>query len=109
MYSLLRPLTVGVIQLTSDYFFKPFLAVLFNAVIQPPLIFLYNIATSLRDLCDPIAEGIGYFLREIAVLLRAIRLVEINRGSKHCRLKPINCKCELRSKRSEKIEDEENK
>lgn len=51
-------------------------------MIQPPLIFLYNVATSLRDLCDPIAEGIGYFLREIAVVLRAIRVVEIRKGGK---------------------------
>lgn len=40
--------------------------------------------TSLRDLCAPIAEGIGYFLREIAVVLRAIRLVEVRNGNKYC-------------------------
>lgn len=79
LHAIVRPLTVGLLQLTSDYFFKPLLAVLFNGVIQPPLIFLYNVATSLRDLCDPIAEGLGYFFREIAVLCRSIRLFEVKR------------------------------
>lgn len=77
---------------------------MFNAVIQPPLIFIYNIATSLRDLCDPFAEGIGYFLREIAMVLRAIRLVEIRKGGKCCvgdRKSPVkscqNTTCEIGS------------
>ncbi|XP_063923290.1 uncharacterized protein LOC135137533 isoform X1 [Zophobas morio] len=74
LYSVMRPLFVGVMQMSSDYFFKPFLTTFFNGLIQPLLIFLYNIATSMRDLCDPIAEAIGYFCREVAVLLKAIRL-----------------------------------
>ncbi|KAF5280936.1 hypothetical protein FQR65_LT14923 [Abscondita terminalis] len=69
-HSIIRPLTIGLLQLLSDYFLKPFLAVCFNSVVQPPLIFIYNIATSLRDLCDPVAEGVGYFLRESAVLCK---------------------------------------
>ncbi|KAJ8931050.1 hypothetical protein NQ314_016079 [Rhamnusium bicolor] len=79
LYSVLRPLIVGTIQLGSDYFFKPFIATTFNAIVQPPLLFLYNVATSLRDLCDPIAEGIGYFLREVAAVIRAFRLVDIRK------------------------------
>ncbi|XP_057662091.1 uncharacterized protein LOC130897323 isoform X2 [Diorhabda carinulata] len=78
LYSILRPLTVGLIQLISDYFFKPILTTLFNAVIQPVLIFFYNIVTSLRDICDPLAEAIGYFFREFAVLIRAFRIIEVN-------------------------------
>lgn len=98
MYSIFRPLIIGLIQLASDYFFKPLLTVIFNGIIQPPLIFLYNIATSLRDLCDPIAEAMGYFLREIAVVLRAIRLIEIRRGSDCVRSSRTNktksdCEC----------------
>lgn len=105
MYSILRPLIIGLIQLGSDYFFKPLLAVVFNGIIQPPLIFFYNIATSVRDLCDPIAEAIGYFLREIAVFLRAIRLIEIRRGGDCTKSSKTNknkadCEC------AEKIKDE---
>nr|XP_012230686.1 PREDICTED: uncharacterized protein LOC105677001 [Linepithema humile] len=77
LYSVIRPLTVGVLQMIADYFVKPLLSILFNALVQPMLILLYNIATSLKDLCEPIAEAIGLFLREIANLCAAIRLVEV--------------------------------
>ncbi|XP_029172114.1 uncharacterized protein LOC114941328 [Nylanderia fulva] len=77
LYSVIRPLTVGILQLVADYFVKPLLSILFNAIVQPILILLYNIATSFRDLCEPIAEAIGLFLREIANLCAAIRLVEV--------------------------------
>lgn len=77
LQSTYRPLTVGFVQLTSDYLIKPTLALIFNAIIQPILIYLYNIATSFRDLCEPIADALGFFLREIAVPIRAFRLVEV--------------------------------
>ncbi|XP_036149406.1 uncharacterized protein LOC105834230 [Monomorium pharaonis] len=77
LYSVIRPLTVGIVQLIADYFIKPLLSILFNALVQPVLILLYNIATSLRDLCEPIAEAMGLFLREIANLCAAIRIVEV--------------------------------
>jgi len=77
LYSLTRPLTIGLLQLLADYLVKPVLSILFNAIIQPVLILCYNIFTSLRDLCEPIAEAIGLFLREIAHLCAAIRLVEV--------------------------------
>lgn len=81
----------------SDYFFKPCLAVIFNGIIQPPLVFLYNIATSIRDLVDPIAEGIGYFLRELANVCKAIRLIEVNPGGqKLIRMLPKRKKPKLR-------------
>lgn len=78
LYSLVRPLTVGVIQMFADYLIKPLLTIIFNGIIQPILILLYNIATSFRDLCEPIAQSIGFFIREFAILFRAIRLVEAN-------------------------------
>ncbi|XP_012061384.1 PREDICTED: uncharacterized protein LOC105624637 [Atta cephalotes] len=77
LYSVIRPLTVGILQLIADYFVKPLLSILFNALVQPVLILFYNIATSLRDLCEPIAEAMGLFLREIANVCAAIRIVEV--------------------------------
>nr|CAD7445407.1 unnamed protein product [Timema bartmani] len=80
LYSLIRSLVVGLIQLTSDYFFKPILTILFNGIIQPVFILLYNMATSFRDLCEPIAHAVGFFFREMAHPVRALRLVEINKN-----------------------------
>ncbi|XP_043267620.1 uncharacterized protein [Venturia canescens] len=81
LYSIVRPLTVGTLQLLADYFVKPLLSIFFNAIIQPVLILLYNVATSIRDLCEPIAEALGFFLREVAAVVRAFRIVEVNRTS----------------------------
>ena len=80
LYSIFRPLTVGILQLFADYFIKPLLSIFFNALVQPVLILLYNVATSFKDLCEPIAEAIGLFLREIANLFAAIRIVEVRQG-----------------------------
>lgn len=80
LQSTIRPLIVGFVQLTSDYMIKPILALIFNAIIQPVLIYLYNIATSFRDLCEPIADAIGFFLREISVPIRAFRFVEVRQN-----------------------------
>lgn len=79
LFSIIRPLTVGMLQLFADYFIKPFLSIIFNALIQPILILLYNIATSFRDLCEPLAEAFGFFLRELAHVFRSFRIVEVNR------------------------------
>ena len=78
LFSIVRPLTVGVIQLVADYFLKPLLTITFNGLIQPFLILLYNIATSFRDCCEPLAAAFGYCIKELAELFRACRLVEIN-------------------------------
>lgn len=79
LYTIVRPLTVGILQLTSDYFLKPLLCAIFNAVIQPILIFLYNIASSIRDFCDPVAEAVGFFIRELSTPIRAFRIVEVRK------------------------------
>lgn len=87
LFSIVRPLTVGILQLLGDYLIKPLLSIVFNALIQPIIILFYNIATSLRDLCEPLAEAVGLFLREIANLCRGIRIVEI----KHTNAAPNTC------------------
>ncbi|KAH1028790.1 hypothetical protein HUJ05_002122 [Dendroctonus ponderosae] len=84
LLSICRPLAIGLIQLGSDYFFKPFLATIFNGIIQPVLTFFYNILASMRDLCEPISDGIGYFIREISFLVRSFRIVEFSREGSQC-------------------------
>ncbi|KAF7282401.1 hypothetical protein GWI33_002715 [Rhynchophorus ferrugineus] len=102
LYSIFRPLTIGLVQLASDYFFKPFLATVFNGIVQPVLIFIFNIAASIRDLCNPVAEGVGYFLREFAVLLGSIRLVEVNR--RRCeRVPEARCDEQLTAKKNKTV------
>lgn len=86
---MVRPLTVGILQILADYCIKPFLSIVFNALIQPFLILLYNTATSLRDLCEPIAETLGFFLKETANVLKACRVVEIKKNAQEMDKKVI--------------------
>ncbi|XP_058804504.1 uncharacterized protein LOC131671797 [Phymastichus coffea] len=78
LFSIIRPLIIGTIQLVADYFVKPLLSIMFNGLIQPILILFYNIATSIRDCCEPIAAALGFFIKEFAVLFTSCRLVEVN-------------------------------
>ncbi|KAG8225807.1 hypothetical protein J437_LFUL005614 [Ladona fulva] len=88
LHSLLRPLTVGIIQLISDYLLKPLLTIVFNGVLQPCLILLYNIATSFRDVCEPLAQALGFWMTNFAILFQSIRLIDIHkRKCNHCQQK----------------------
>lgn len=69
---------VGLLQITSDYFLKPLLSVIFNGFLQPPLVLLQNIFISCGNVLRPIAECIENFLAPVGKLLSAIRFVEIN-------------------------------
>ncbi|BES96610.1 Hypothetical protein NTJ_09422 [Nesidiocoris tenuis] len=77
LQGILRPIMIGFVQLLSDYLIKPFLTLLYNGFTQPISIFLYNVLSSIRDVLQPLAKGIGYFFELFAVILRAIRLVEV--------------------------------
>ena len=77
LYSMLRAIIVGFLQITSDYFIKPLLAVLFNGLCQPPFIFIRNVLQSICKMLDPVAKLLTTFLRPIADLVRAFRVVEV--------------------------------
>ncbi|ALC44782.1 CG3698 [Drosophila busckii] len=78
LYSLINTLIVGLLHMTSDYLIKPTLTVIFNGYLQPPMIFVYNIMCSLRDILEPLAETLHYFMRPLATLGGSIRLIHVN-------------------------------
>ena len=85
MYSIFRAIIVGILQITSDYLFKPLLAVLFNGLLQPQFIFCQNIFHSICNMLNPITKLIGNILKPFTEFIRAMRLVEVknvNRGAK---------------------------
>ncbi|CAO1302134.1 unnamed protein product [Diamesa hyperborea] len=85
LYSIFRAIIVGILQITSDYLFKPLLAVLFNGLLQPHFIFCQNIFHSICNMLNPITKLIGNILRPFTECIRAMRLVEVknvNRGTK---------------------------
>ncbi|XP_062130579.1 uncharacterized protein LOC133841829 [Drosophila sulfurigaster albostrigata] len=78
LYSLVNTLLVGLLHMTSDYLVKPALTVAFNGFLQPPMIFLYNIMCSLRDILEPVADTLSNFIKPLAILGDSIRLINVN-------------------------------
>lgn len=78
MYSIVRAIIIGVLQIFADYLVKPLLTILFNGFLQPPLILAKNLFTSICNMVEPIARAIGLFLIPIGDTLRALRFIEIH-------------------------------
>ena len=87
-YVLLR-LLGGIIIVIGDHFLKPYLALLFNSVIQPSFIFTRNVLIGVRNLLQPLMDISNTFIAQLSSLLRSFRLFELNwkpvyeRGQKH--------------------------
>ncbi|PFX22587.1 uncharacterized protein LOC111334055 [Stylophora pistillata] len=87
-YVLLRVLG-GIIIVVGDHFLKPYLALVFNSIIQPAFIFTWNVLSGIRNLLQPLMDISSVFITQLGSLLRAFRLFELNwkpvyeRGQKH--------------------------
>ena len=69
---------MGLLTTFGDYLYKPVLAAFFNAILQPMAVFLYNIGVGLRTIMTPLIDIMRSVFTQIAMLLRAFRLVELN-------------------------------
>ncbi|XP_065362271.1 uncharacterized protein LOC135955834 [Calliphora vicina] len=83
LYSLVNIFVVEFLHMTSDYLVKPLLTVLFNGFLQPPLIFCFNILSSLRDILEPIADTLNNFMKPVATVGRSIRLIHATYNKKN--------------------------
>ncbi|XP_029870578.1 uncharacterized protein LOC115341525 isoform X2 [Aquila chrysaetos chrysaetos] len=76
--TVVQVLVVGLLTAISDHILKPFLAATFNSLLQPLLLFLLKVLCGIRDLTDPLIDVLAAVCSQLAVVLRAVRLVEIN-------------------------------
>ncbi|XP_055546411.1 uncharacterized protein LOC129730817 [Wyeomyia smithii] len=76
LYGILRAIFVGFLQITADYLLKPLLAVMFNGLIQPPIVFVHNILTALGDMLEPVAKLLGSFIQPFSRLIGSLRFIE---------------------------------
>lgn len=76
--TVVQVLVVGLLTAIGDHILKPFLAAAFTSLLQPLLLFLLKVLCSIRDLADPLVDILAGICSQLAVLLRAVRLVEIN-------------------------------
>ncbi|XP_042325770.1 uncharacterized protein LOC121931804 [Sceloporus undulatus] len=81
--SVFQVLLVGLITAIGDQMLEPLLAALFNSIIQPLLVFLLNVLCTIRNLTYPLIEILKGICSQVAVVLRAFRLVEINHHPKN--------------------------
>ena len=77
-YNIIGLFLVGLLTTFGDYLFKPVLAALFNSILQPVAVFLYNGGVALQTVFNPLIDILRGVFTQIAMLLRALRLVEIN-------------------------------
>lgn len=75
--SQIQALVVGVLTAIGDHVLKPLLAAAFHSLLQPLLLFLLKVLGGVRDLTDPVLDVVARVCSQLAVLLRAVRLVEI--------------------------------
>lgn len=72
-----RGFLVGTVQIFSDYILKPVLTLSYNAILQPPLLFVGNVGKAVREAVRPVALLIGDFLEPLVRVVGAIRLVHV--------------------------------
>ncbi|XP_075780962.1 uncharacterized protein LOC102453769 isoform X3 [Pelodiscus sinensis] len=76
--SVFQGLVVGLLTTVGDHALKPFLVAVFNSILQPLLLFLLNVLCSVRNLAYPFLDILKGICLQLAVVLRACRLVEVN-------------------------------
>jgi len=79
---LLRPLLIGLFNGVSDGLIKPMLTVVYNAVVHPLGVFLYNVALCVKMVAGPLAEALLILTNPVARLLQSFRLVDISTAPK---------------------------
>ncbi|XP_050785973.1 uncharacterized protein LOC127037871 isoform X2 [Gopherus flavomarginatus] len=76
--SVFQVLVVGLLTTAGDHVLKPFLVAVFNSLLQPLLLFLLNVLCSVRNLAYPLIDILKGICLQLAVVLQAFRLVEVN-------------------------------
>jgi len=69
-------LVVGVLTVTGDCVLKPLLSSLFNSVLQPLFVLLWNTTTGVRRFSQPVVLLVVDILQPLVCLVRAFRLLE---------------------------------
>ncbi|KAM3674545.1 uncharacterized protein VK521_002972 [Ammospiza maritima maritima] len=75
--AVVQALVVGVLTAVGEHVLKPLLAALLHSLLQPLLLFVQKVLGGVRDLAEPLLDVLARLCSQLAVLLRAVRLVEI--------------------------------
>lgn len=84
LHSVAHPILWGTLQVISEYFFQPCLSITFESLIKPVFKFIQNVVESFRDICQPLAQSLGYFFLECSSFCKACRLVDVYYVNEEC-------------------------
>ncbi len=73
-----RKLIGGTLTAFGDFLTKPVFSALFNSIIQPFFVLIWNIMHGIRKLLEPILILSRELFSQVALVLGAFRLVEVN-------------------------------
>lgn len=77
------PIVVGILETVGDFVVKPTLTLVFNGIIQPLGVFLWNVFVALRHMFGPVGDILKKLFTPLAMLCRSIRCVEIHWKTGH--------------------------
>ena len=75
-----RKLIGGTVTVFGDSFLKPVLTAVFNNVVQPLFVLVWNMMFGFRKLLDPVLAITKEILSQVSMVLQSFRLVEVNRS-----------------------------
>nr|KAG5688890.1 hypothetical protein BaRGS_016458 [Batillaria attramentaria] len=74
------PIFLGVVTTIGNRLLKPLLAAAFNLLLQPVIIFSWNVLSGIRHVFQPVVDVLGAVMSKLAILVQAFRLVEVSLG-----------------------------
>eukprot|EP00794_Sanderia_malayensis_P018187 gene18187-20001_t len=77
-----RKLIAGVITAVGDFVTKPVLSAIFNSIIQPVFVLVWNVMHGLLKLLRPVLNITRELLGQVAHVVRAFRLVDVKTESR---------------------------
>lgn len=83
LYFLIKILLVGLLEISSDFMIKPVLKVLYGGFLQPSFEFCFNILSSIRNICMPVADIVNNFMKPVATVGNSLRLVDFTYNKKN--------------------------
>ena len=84
-YDFFYKLILRILSLFGDFVVKASLVTLYNCIVKPLLVFVWNVLIGVRHALEPIIALVTGFSQQIALMLRAFRLVEVQyQGPRYC-------------------------
>ncbi|XP_046555248.1 uncharacterized protein LOC124264545 isoform X2 [Haliotis rubra] len=76
-HHVVQPIIIGLLTGVGDSLLKPLFSLTFSLILQPIIVFFWNILTGVRHLSQPVIDILHGVLTPIAMVLRSFRLFDV--------------------------------